>query len=276
MLIADAQVHLWKTDPPDRPLHHGARPFQLADLLAEMRAAGVDRVVVIPPFWEGPNNSTALEAARLHPDRFRVMGRLEIGGAPNRAAVAKWLDQPGMLGIRLTFHTPELMRDLASETLEWFWSAAEQAKLPLMIYAPGGLSAIRSIATRHPALRIAIDHMGIDRGDTDDAAFTHIAELCALATLQNVAVKLTTVPIYSSEPYPHRRLHPYLKRLYDAYGPKRLFWGSDLTRLPCSYRVCINLFAEELRWLTVSDLEWIMGRALCEWLGWTLPGEARA
>jgi predicted TIM-barrel fold metal-dependent hydrolase len=275
MLIADAQVHLWKTDPPDRPLRHGARPFEFADLVSEMRAAGVDRAVVIPPFWEGPYNGTALEAAQLYPDRFRVMGRFEVSGESNPAAVGTWREQPGMAGIRLTFHTPELIRDLADDALDWFWTAAEKANLPLMIYAPGALATLRKIALRHPSLRIAIDHMGIDRGDTDDAAFAHIEELCALGALPNMAVKLTTVPIYSSEPYPHPKLHPYLKRLYDAYGPKRLFWGSDLTRLPCSYRVCVDLFRNELKWLSVSDLEWIMGRALCDWLGWPLPGDAR-
>jgi hypothetical protein len=58
--------------------------------------------------------------------------------------------------------------------------------------------------------------------------------------------------------------------LYDAYGPRRLFWGSDLTRLPCSYRVCVSLFTEELKWLSAHDVEWIMGRALCEWLDWPI------
>jgi predicted TIM-barrel fold metal-dependent hydrolase len=270
MLIADAQVHLWKTDPPDRPLRHGARPFQLSDLIAEMRAAGVDRAVIVPPFWEGSNNTTALEAARLYPERFAVMGRIDIEGVSNPKAVADWRKQASMLGIRLTFQTPELIRALGDERAAWFWAAAEKANLPLMLFAPGALPSIKTIAQSHPSLRIAIDHMGIGRGDTDDAAFAHIDELCELGRLPNVAVKLTTVPIYSSEPYPHPKLHPYLRRLYDAYGPRRLFWGSDLTRLPCSYRVCVSLFTEELKWLSAHDLEWIMGRALCEWLDWPL------
>jgi predicted TIM-barrel fold metal-dependent hydrolase len=270
MLIADSQVHLWKIDPPDRPLRHGARPFQLNDLIAEMHGAAVDRALVIPPFWEGGNNQTALEAARRYPERFRVMGRFELEGEPRPAAVAAWLEQPGMAGIRFTFQTPALMATLADSAIEWFWDAAERANVPVMIYAPGALPALHAIATRHPRLKLAIDHMGIDRDQTDDAAFAHIEDLCALARLDNIAVKLSTVPIYSREPYPHPKLHPYLKRLCDAYGPRRLFWGSDLTRLPCSYRVCVNLFTEGLPWLTVSDLEWIMGRALCEWLDWPL------
>jgi predicted TIM-barrel fold metal-dependent hydrolase len=179
-----------------------------------------------------------------------------------------------MAGFRFTFQTPELIRDFADDALEWFWTAAEEADVPVAIYAPGALDVFRRIATRHPGLRLAIDHMGIDRGGTDEAAFAHIDALCALGALPKVSVKITTIPIYSSEPYPHRKLHAYLRRLYDAFGPRRLFWGSDLTRLPCSYRLCVNLCVEELKWLSVADVEWIMGRALCDWLRWPLPYNA--
>jgi L-fuconolactonase len=61
-----------------------------------------------------------------------------------------------------------------------------------------------------------------------------------------------------------------VKRAYDAFGPKRLFWGSDLTRLPCSYSLCKTMFTEEMKWLSSTDLEWILGRGVCEWLGWPM------
>jgi hypothetical protein len=51
-----------------------------------------------------------------------------------------------------------------------------------------------------------------------------------------------------------------------------MFWGTDLTRLPCSYRQAITFFTEELPWLSARDQEWVMGRAVCEWLGWPRPG----
>lgn len=107
-----------------------------------------------------------------------------------------------------------------------------------------------------------------------ERVFAHIDELCRFARYANVAVKVTSLPTYSNEAYPHPKLHPYVRRMYDAFGPKRLFWGSDLTRMPCSYRLCKTMFTEELRWLTGDDLEWIMGRGVCEWLGWPLPSLA--
>jgi hypothetical protein len=47
-----------------------------------------------------------------------------------------------------------------------------------------------------------------------------------------------------------------------------MFWGSDLSRLPCSYRQSLTYFMEEIPWLTAQDREWIGGRGVCEWLGW--------
>jgi hypothetical protein len=59
--------------------------------------------------------------------------------------------------------------------------------------------------------------------------------------------------------------------VYDAFGPRRTFWGTDWTRLPCPWRQAVTLFTEELPWLSGQDKEWIMGRAICEWLGWPPP-----
>jgi hypothetical protein len=37
-------------------------------------------------------------------------------------------------------------------------------------------------------------------------------------------------------------------------------------------RQCVTVFTEELPWLQGRDLELVMGEALCNWVGWRLPG----
>ena len=81
----------------------------------------------------------------------------------------------------------------------------------------------------------------------------------------------TALPACTRDIYPFRSLHPYLRRVYDAFGPKRMHWGSDLSRMTCTYRQTVTMFTEEIPWLTAEDKEWIMGRSICEWLGWPLP-----
>ena len=88
------------------------------------------------------------------------------------------------------------------------------------------------------------------------------------------AVKLSGAPSYSSEPYPYRNIHNYIRQIFDAFGPQRCFWGTDVTRMPCTYRQCVTMFTEELPWLKGNDLELVMGRAVCDWLGWKHPALA--
>jgi predicted TIM-barrel fold metal-dependent hydrolase len=117
-----------------------------------------------------------------------------------------------------------------------------------------------------------MDHLSIPSGATGEDAFRDLDKLLAIAKRENVAVKATSLPSYvRDDPYPYRSVHPHLRRVYDAFGPKRIFWGTDLSRLPCSYRQGITMFTEEIPWLTAADKEWIMGRGVCEWLGWKLP-----
>jgi predicted TIM-barrel fold metal-dependent hydrolase len=112
VLIADSQVHLWAADTPERPWPPGRaaqaqKPYPVTkeSLLLQMDLAGVHRIVLVPPSWEGDRNDLALEAARLYPDRFAVMGRLAVEKPESRALVPDWKKQPGMLGMRFTFRT---------------------------------------------------------------------------------------------------------------------------------------------------------------------------
>jgi hypothetical protein len=63
----------------------------------------------------------------------------------------------------------------------------------------------------------------------------------------------------------------YLRQIFEAFGPERSFWGTDITRMPCSYRQCVTMFTEELPWLGGRDLERVMGGAVVDWLGWNRP-----
>jgi predicted TIM-barrel fold metal-dependent hydrolase len=135
------------------------------------------------------------------------------------------------------------------------------------LIGPGLLDVIGSIAQRHPGLKLIIDHFG-----RPDATWSKLPQLVAAAKFPNVALKATGAPSYSSEAYPYRDVHGHIRQLYDAFGPARMFWGTDITRMPCSWRQCVTMFTEELPWLSAGDKELIMGRAVCDWLGWNLPG----
>ncbi len=274
MLIVDIQAHIWTSPrpagPPDDPWPHRRLPaFTKDDLLLEMQAAGVHRAMIVPIPWE--NEDYALQTAAEDPARFAVLGRVALTRDPGEAQFEKLRHRPGMRGLRLALSTPPVQAMLKDGTIDWLWAAAERAGMPIGMNVPGVVSQVGGIAERHPGLKLTIGHLGTPRADThtkDAAAFAHLPDLLALAKYPNVAVGASSLPFYSSQAYPFRNLDPYLHRVFDAFGPTRIFWGSDLTRLPCSYRQCVTHFTEELRFLSDSDKELIMGRALCRWLGW--------
>ena len=234
-----------------------------------MDEAGVDAALIHPPAgWDPDSNALAIEAARKYPDRFAIMGNFPLENPDNRKLIHGWRKQPGMMGLRWPLLLEEHQKWLYDGSLDWLWPAAEKEGLPLAMMGGLFLPKFREIAERHPGLKMILDHCGLNRHGRDAEAFVHLDELVALAQLPNVAVKATGAPHYSTEPYPFRNIHDGLHRIFDAYGPKRMFWGTDITRMPCSYRQCVTFFTEELPWLKGADLEDVMGRALCDWIGW--------
>src|SRR5450756_312524 len=119
--IVDAQVHLWKAESEDWKWVAGMKPqmpepFTIEKLVPLMDQAGVDRVMVVPPSWPGDRNDYALEAAQRYPNRFAVMGRVPLQNPQSAKLLPKWKEQPGMLGVRVTF----LGDVLTKGTADWF------------------------------------------------------------------------------------------------------------------------------------------------------------
>jgi predicted TIM-barrel fold metal-dependent hydrolase len=270
MKIIDAQVHIWsQTVTPPTGLHRKVEKFTAEELLDEMDEAGVDAALIHPPLgWDPDANAMAVEAARKYPDRFAVLGQFRLDVPENRKLIRGWRNQPGMMGLRWPFLQPAQQKMLLDGDADWVWPLAEKEGLPVAMMGGVFLGKFREIAERHPGLRLLIDHCGLNRLGQDAEAFIHLDELLALATFPNVAVKATGAPHYSTQGYPFRNIQDGLHRIFDAFGPKRMFWGTDITRMPCSYRQCVTFFTEELSWLRGRDLEDVMGRSLCQWIGW--------
>jgi predicted TIM-barrel fold metal-dependent hydrolase len=272
--IVDAQVHLWKPNTPDRPWPPNTvpqlpEPFGYDSLLPMMNEAGVDRVVIVPPGWEGIYNDYGLEAHAKYPDRLAFMGRIPLDDPRSTQFLLRWKEQPGMLGIRVTFNSQAAA--YRSGAVDWLWPVAEKAGIPIMFYAPGNLAFFAGVAERQPQLPLIIDHMGlspeITKANTRDGA---IAAAVALAKYPNVSVKLSSAPLFSVESYPFRDMTPFIERLFGAFGPQRCHWGTDMTNsfAKASYRQRVTHFTEELAFLSEDDKDWVMGRSILVRLNW--------
>jgi predicted TIM-barrel fold metal-dependent hydrolase len=277
MLIIDSGVHVWLPEGPDRPwmpgrTAHLPEPLTYEKFAAMMDDAGVSAAILVPPSWEGERIDYSLEAAQKFPDRFAVMGRFPINQPAERERLETWRQQQGMLGVRLTLHHEWDRAWMSDGTSDWFWPAAERLGIPVMLNAPYTHKEIGEVAARHPRLRIILDHLGARTTQKDDALRPQVESTARLAEHPNIHVKLTLVPVFSTAPYPYLNIQPSIRRLLEAYGPRRCFWGTDasamLQRTSCSYAQCVELFTEHMDFLSKADLEWVMGRGLAECLEW--------
>ena len=270
MQIVDAQIHLWATGLPNNKAHIQETSFTAKQAIALMDEAGVHAAIIHPPSWDPKSHELALAAVNDYPNRFAIMGTLPLNRAISEKEIPFWKNNV-VLGLRYTLLEEPHRSWIADGSLDWLWKSAEEEKIPISMLVTDSLIELQKIAERHPELRLTIDHLGGRGGNTtlkDDEAMEHIPNLLKLAKYPNVAVKATGAPGYSGEAYPYPIMQGYLEQIYDAFGPHRTFWGTDITKMPCSWTECITMFTDEARWLNKNDIALVMGDAICAWWGW--------
>ncbi len=80
------------------------------------------------------------------------------------------------------------------------------------------------MAARFPGVNIVVDHFAmIDITASDSDGFKPLLDL---STYPNVYIR-TSLHNPSRQELPYRDMWPYLERVYDSFGPKKLIYASD-------------------------------------------------
>ncbi|QKR99935.1 amidohydrolase family protein [Sphingomonas sp. CL5.1] len=267
MLIVDSQIHLWTN--PGGPPHHRQTPYTAPLALADMDEAGVARAINCPAIWDSEANDYAVTVAQAHPNRFATMGWFPLSSPLTKDEIAAFLDRPGMVGLRFVLMRPDDVEAWRAGGLDWLWAAADDLACPVALIMPKAiLPDIDPLAARFPHIPFLLDHLNIGPQEKLPDAMNHLDTLLALAAHPNVAVKASATPSMSNGAYPFEDVSPYLERIFAAYGPERMFWGTDFTRMHITLRECIEMFTDHLPWLKGNDLDMVMGRSICDWVKW--------
>jgi predicted TIM-barrel fold metal-dependent hydrolase len=286
--VVDAQVHLFRASDA----RYAWDPGVLADpslaamceryrahvpdgsveaMLAEMDAHGVQGALVVTPAIYGYDNAYSVDACRSHPDRFRVVGRVDSSRADVAETLEAWGADPAFVGLRLNLWAPDAVERFLAGAEDSMLAAAARAGLRVCVNAPGRFDLHGRIARTFPDLPLVIDHVGLfampmlDPGYGD--TFAGLDGLLELAAFEQVSVKLTSLPLLSREPYPHRDVWPHVHRVIEAFGPGRLMWGSDHTVFEHDYGEEVDLIRATDE-LGPADKEEILGAALRRVWGW--------
>ena len=107
----------------------------------------------------------------------------------------------------------------------WRLAAAQRSTLCLLLN-PAALPLLDRLCATCPDTTVVVDHLariGMDgqiRGDD-------VRNLCALARHPGVYVKVSAFYALGLRRPPYTDMEPLIRRVYDAFGPDRLMWGSD-------------------------------------------------
>ena len=234
MEIIDAQVH---APHPGRHLDEAygeELPYVMGIELAReaMDSVGVDVALFTDtlPWIE--------RAVQMYPDRFGGAVQYDPKTPDPDEYVVRMKEVPGLVSIRLSvtdWQTLGIREAFSSGQLEPAIAAAERHEMPVFFSATGNTKALEPVAQQHPDLIMVLDHLGLPspppQGPVAPDVWATLPHVIALAKYPNVSLKFTGVTCLSKEAYPYKDIWPRLHEIIEAYGPDRLMWGSDFTRL---------------------------------------------
>jgi L-fuconolactonase len=261
--IIDPHVHVWKNDPrypwPEslkQPPRDDALPETLLGLMSEHGVEGTVIVHVIYYQWDCRYAAAAVAA---HRDKFAGVCRINPQSDKATGELDHWVAE-GLRGVRLSPGMGpggEWIND--RPRMDAIWGRATELKVPMCVLCPiGRIPDVGRVIERHAeGLDVCIDHMADSPIDKPD----ELEKLLALAKYPRVYVKLSHLWSLSREAYPYRDTHQQVRRLYDAFGPQRLMWGTDWPEVDkyCGYGKALALYRDELKFFNDDDRRWILG-----------------
>jgi L-fuconolactonase len=178
---------------------------------------GVSRAVLVQHIGEY-DNSYIESAVRENPDRLAGVLMVDADKPGAEDALAAWAGGGVFRGVRL------FARTLA--TAPGVWTRAAELGLNLVIFEDPTFSpytdALADFAQRFPETPMIVSHLGMPR---DPADFPSHQRVLSLAEQPNVYVQISGMHMFSCSPYAD--LVPLVERLRGAFGPERLFYGSN-------------------------------------------------
>ncbi|MEI7294310.1 amidohydrolase family protein [Paraburkholderia tropica] len=237
-VVIDTHTHAISPDTQRYPLapvggHQSEwsakRPVDYEGLLASMDEAGIDRAVVVQASTVyGNDNSYVVDAVRAHPDRFAGVFSIDVLASDAVTQMQRWLDA-GLSGLRL-FTTGSTMPGQAGwlddERSYPVWDYAQRHGVSICLQMTAqGIPALLNMLARFPDIRVLLDHLArpeLAGGPPYEAA----APLFSLASHQGVYLKLTNRTIAAAAQGASTPAQ-FFPRVLDAFGAKRIAWGSN-------------------------------------------------
>lgn len=272
-MIVDTHVHVIAPDQYKYPrTPSAARTEWVRDLSGEtliemMGEAGIDRTVLVQAYGAyAYDNSYAADCAAHYPGRFAsvcILNPLQPG-APDE--LSHLVTRRGVRGLRLFTRLDPPITRLDDPRTFPLWERAESLQIPLCaMIGFSGVPHLREPLERFPKVPLALDHLGLPRLN-DGPPYDMMRPLLELARFPNLYLKFSSVSMYAAR-RGQSTPREFFSRLLDAFGAKRMMWGSNF---PATHdrtlKEQLGLAQEELAFVPAEDRRWLFGEtALSLW-----------
>ncbi|SNR85510.1 amidohydrolase family protein [Hymenobacter mucosus] len=233
LLKIDAHQHFWQYNPVrdawiDEPMAAIQRDFLPPDLAPLLRQHGFAGSVVVQSDQSEAENDFQLRQADQYEFIKGVVGWVDLQAAAVAERLAYYQQFPKLKGFRHVLQgeadralmlTPAFRRGIAALERHGY-------TYDLLVF-PDQLRYATELVAAFPQQRFVLDHIAkppIKAGEVG----TWAADLRALAQHDNVSCKVSGMVTEADwQQWQPQDFRPYLDVVFEAFGPRRLLFGSD-------------------------------------------------
>lgn len=247
--MIDAHQHFWRLGRGDYgwltpaldPIHRDFLPGDLAPILARH---GIERTILVQAAPTRAETRFLLELAASTPFVAGVVGWIDFDAPDAPDVVARLSSHCRLVGLR------PMVQDLADD--DWLARPALAPVFEAMVAVglvfdalvlPRHLPRLLRVVERHPDLAVVVDHGAKPRIAARDLGRWR-EDLRAVASAPEVACKLSGLLTEAAPGDGLPALRPAVDTILDAFGPRRVLWGSDWP--------VVNLAGGYDRWREIS------------------------
>jgi L-fuconolactonase len=264
----DAHQHFWRYNPVeydwiDDTMTVIRRDFLPADLQREINQADVDGVVSVQARQILEETEWLLRAAAENDFIRGVVGWVPLRDAGVGKILEKFVVHPKLRGVRHVVQSePDdhfiLRRDFSRgiKLLRQFGLAYD-----ILVYERQ-LPPTIEFVDRHPDQVFVLDHVAKPRIG-DNLLEPWRENIRELARRENVYCKISGMVTEADyKQWTEDQLKPYLEIVLEAFGPRRLMFGSDwpVCLVACSYVRWHEIVSRFTSQLSENDRAWIFGK----------------
>ena len=269
-MIIDSHLHVWSDDPERYPwAGEGTSEAGTVELLLETMAKnGVHKACIVQPIHYRYDNRYVADCLAKYPTTFSAIAIMDRNAPDAVEQLERLVGEDGFEGLRMHLGRADDPAEWAAPDQDPIWRKAEElGACMLSLGSAEQQPAIAPIVARHPGVKVILDHLG-GAPVQEEPPFPLLRKVLDLARYPNVYVKFTPRVGTGTDIYPFPDQHAVYERIYDAFGPQRLLWGTDFPHIfrNIGYRAGLDLFRRNMAFLNEEDKEWLFARtALSIW-----------